>query len=344
MARRLLQPEALLAGLLALGSWAGAGCFFDLAVPVEVGTNPPVILATSQQEPWAVAVDSTTVYWTNVTSRNPSSGTLVKVVKDKSSGTATLASGQIVGTVALDETHVYWTGRMGSDGRVLRMPKDGTSVEYLAMNQSDPVGLAIDATTVYWTDSIKGMVLKRAKNDPAAMSVVVASAQQRPWLLALGATDVYWTNRSGQAVMRAAKDGSTPPQLVAPALGDVFGIAVDDTWIFWRDAGAANQGRVMRAALDGSHIQQLATTTGEGPRFLAIDQSNVYWTSGTDTEGSIMTGMKEGGGIIALATGQAGPRGIAVDDTDVYWSNFSGATIMKVSKMRTMRFTSRGGP
>lgn len=344
MARRFLRPETCLAGLMALGSWADGGCFFDLAVPVEVSSNPPVVLATSQQEPWAIAVDSTNVYWTNLTSRNPSNGTLVKVLKDKSSGTSTVASGQEVGTVALDETHIYWTGRIGSDGRLLRVPKAGGPTEYLAINQADPIGIAIDTTSVYWTDAGRGNVLKRSKTDPAAPAVTIASAQQRPWLLALGANFIYWTNRAGEAVMRAPKDGSGTPQMVAQAIGDVFGIAVDDSWVFWRDAGTDKQGRLMRASLDGSHVQLMAATTGEGPRFLAIDETNVYWTSGSNTEGSIVTGLKEGGGIVELAIRQPGPRGIAVDDTDVYWSNFSGATIMRVSKTRSMRFTSRGGP
>jgi streptogramin lyase len=165
----------------------------------------------------------------------------------------------------------------------------------------------------------------------------------------LDATTVYWTNRSGKNVMRVAKDAAAPPQLVADALGEVWGIALDDTSVYWRDAGADDQGRVMRAGKDGSNPTQLATTVGEGPRFLAIDETNIYWTSGSNTEGAVMTSAKDGTNVTVLVSPQAGPRGIAVDDTDVYWTNYSGATIMKVGKTRAalqqqMQLTGRGGP
>jgi hypothetical protein len=106
----------------------------------------------------------------------------------------------------------------------------------------------------------------------------------------------------------------------------------------------------MKVVKDGSRPPvQLAATAGEGPRFLAIDATNLYWTSGDNTTGSVMTAAKDGSGQMALAVSQAGPRGIAVDDFDVYWTNLSGATVMRVPKTRDPtrlmhRATSDGGP
>jgi hypothetical protein len=119
---------------------------------------------------------------------------------------------------------------------------------------------------------------------------------------------------------------------MAAAVGEAWGIAVDDSAVFWRDGGGRQPGRVMRVNKDGTQPLQLAATTGEGPRFLALDSTNVYWTSGDSTDGTVMTSAKDGSEQVSLAVSQAGPRGIAVDDFNVYWTNFGGATVMKAPK------------
>ena len=177
-------------------------------------------------------------------------------------------------------------------------------------------------------------MLKRAKTaDPMTAPTTLASNQSGPWLLAQDATSLFFTTADGQSVVRLNKDGQTAPLTVSAALGAGWGIAVDDTSVYWRDEGSDGQGRVMKVAKAGGGVaQQLATTTGEGPRFIAIDQTNLYWTSGSSDSGAIVTSAKDGSKQTTLAVNQAGPRGLAVDDANVYWSNFSGATIMKLPK------------
>jgi hypothetical protein len=352
---------------LALAACVASGCFFDLAptVPVmaDAGEPPgtsvtpppimpmigrPIVLATAQPEPWAIAVDETHVYWTNLAALDPNAGTLMRVRKDKSAPPSMFMRVPHPGTVALDATHVYWTSRGEAGGYVSRRPKNGGAAEVIATNQIEPMGLAVDEQNIYWTDYGRGGVYKRSKNDPKAVTMTVASGQQYPWMIVQTAAAIYWTNRDGNSVMKALKDGSKAPEVAAAALDDVFGIAVDEHAVYWRDADANNQGRVMRLTLDGTPPQQLAATGGEGARFLAIDHDHVYWTTGSNTDGSIMSALKDGSNVVELAAGQAGPRGIAVHGSEVYWSNYQGATIMKTSKVEApvMRrdVTSRDGP
>lgn len=310
-----------------------SGCTFNLADPIALPTELPVVLAAAQPEPWAIVLDDVSVYWTNDSALDLTQGSVGKVPKDKSHTPSTLARSQDdPGQIAVDDQYVYWTNR--ADGTVMRQLKSGGSQpEIIASNQSQPIGLVVDDTNVYWTDVDRGRVLKQAKANPSGAIDTLASGLPGPWLMTQDVATLYFTTLDGQVVQRLNKDGMTPPQTVAPALGEGWGIVVDDTAVYWRDEGSDKQGRVMKAPkTGGATTQQLATTTGEGPRFLAIDQTNLYWTSGNNDSGLIATSAKDGSRPLTLAVNQAGPRGVAVDDTSVYWTNYSGATVMKLAK------------
>jgi hypothetical protein len=312
---------------------AVSSCTFSLADPITLPNELPVVLAAAQPEPWAIVLDDVSVYWTNDNAQDLIQGSVGKVPKDKSRTPSTLARSQDdPGQIAVDDQYVYWTNRAG--GTVMRQLKSGGSEpEIIAANQSQPVGLVVDETNIYWTDVDRGRVLKQVKADTSGAVATLASGLPGPWLMTQDTTTLYFTTLDGQVVQRLNKDGMTPAQTVAPCLGQGWGIVVDDAAVYWRDEGSDKQGRVMKVPkAGGATPKQLATTTGEGPRFMAIDQTNLYWTSGNNDSGLIVTSAKDGSGAITLAVNQAGPRGVAVDDTSIYWTNYSGATVMKLTK------------
>jgi hypothetical protein len=54
------------------------------------------------------------------------------------------------GSLAVDETYVYW---LDQDGTVMKVPLAGGNPATLASRQLGPQAIAIDATFAYWTDS-----------------------------------------------------------------------------------------------------------------------------------------------------------------------------------------------
>jgi hypothetical protein len=83
----------------------------------------------------------------------------------------------------------------------------------------------------------------------------------------------------------------------------------------------------------GSAVETLAT--GGEPRWMAIDDSHVYWVSlpgGSGSDGTIMRVAKTGGTPETLASGETDPVEIAVDGTYVYWARSTGGTIVRVPR------------
>jgi hypothetical protein len=88
-------------------------------------SGPPAVptpLATSQGNPFSVALDGTTAYWSNTSAVGgaASSGSIMK--KTAAGVPAALASGQPIPTcIAVDGTSVYWMNAFGAS--VMRVAK-----------------------------------------------------------------------------------------------------------------------------------------------------------------------------------------------------------------------------
>ncbi len=127
----------------------------DVVVLPTLTFGSPQTLAEDQNMPGLVALDATSVYWTDV-----GAGTVMKVAK--SGGTSvTLASGQQKPYgIAVAEGEVYWTNAV-TGGAVMKVATSGGAPTTLAAAQDTPYGLAVAGTTVFWTTySASGSVMK----------------------------------------------------------------------------------------------------------------------------------------------------------------------------------------
>ncbi len=201
-------------------------------------------LASGQNSPYFIAVDSVGVYWTNWGTTVPD-GSLMKVPIGGGTPIA-LASGQNnpMG-IAVDATSVYWTNNAG--GAVMKVPIGGGTPTTLATAQTTPWEITVDATSAYWVNEGTSA---NSYSDGAVMKMPIgggtpttlASGQSAPHGIAVDATSVYWANNGGGTVMKVPISGGTPTTL-ASGQTTPWGIAVDATSVYWTNYGG---GTVMK--------------------------------------------------------------------------------------------------
>ena len=122
------------------------------------------VLASAQVNPNDVAVDDTTVYFTN---RFPRTGDVRRVSKDGTGLMVVAASQDNAGLVAVDSTNVYWStgfGSPGNTGTIVKAAKDGSGQTMLTTGQQNILDMAVDAASVYWL-TIQGKELRKVNKD-----------------------------------------------------------------------------------------------------------------------------------------------------------------------------------
>jgi hypothetical protein len=135
-----------------------------MKAPIAGGSATTLASANDVNEPRAIAVDATSVYWTNHAQNG--NGSVMKV--PIAGGVAmTLAANQDwpIG-IAVDGSNVYWVNSGYSTGStVMRVPLNGGTPTTLTSSML-PWAIAVDANNVYWTTSDifnRGTVMKMPK-------------------------------------------------------------------------------------------------------------------------------------------------------------------------------------
>jgi hypothetical protein len=308
----------------------------------------PLMLASNQNVPNDLALDSNNLYWTNEGDA-AANGSVMQVQLD-GGHLMTLAAGraQPVGIV-VDSAWVYWAeeGTMANnfqDGVIAKVPIGGGPVQTIAQNQALPIDVAVSTTNVYWTNG--GFALANddagtvmmATLDGGSATTLATGQHQTQWM-AIDETYVYWTTGGTQAknyadgtVEKIALDGTGGPMSVATGQTSPSGLAVDANNVYWPTLGTS-----ANSFLDGTIVQQSKTGTrttiarNQGqPLGVAVDGTSVYWPDGMGT--LAVFSVPIGGGATATFQSVPGtPASVAVDSTSVYWDADDG-TVMKLAK------------
>jgi len=298
----LLAPGVL----LALGACGGPG---------EV--EPTKVLGTDGQLQ-DLAIDQERIFVT--VARSGGSGEILSAPKGGGTPASVADTPALPGSLAVDESSVYFTAMGGGPYRV---PKGGgaSAMFLLGAAGDQPWGVAEDAGYVYWTTWIaqSGELGVIARADKVSGEVLaLATDQDRPLRLALDETHVYWTNGDsgeGGVLRRVPQRGGDVVTLTAGASPDGF-IAVDDRNVYFIGAGTNDLMAVPKAGGPSTLIAALSVGLGA----MATDGERVY-ASGTD---GIYVVERDGSSVERLAATSYARYGLALDARYVYWIGAGG--------------------
>jgi hypothetical protein len=216
----------------------------------NLGAKPAVVTRTYDLDETFAISDGTNVFtFGDAKDSKTLSADLLRVGNNGKATAVTTAGPKPIRTaLAANSTHVLWV----QDGAIVRAPKTGGDAAVVVKLSSLKIQrMAADDTAVFWTDlgtgdpAWSGRVYRAAFADGKIETVSDAST---PSAVALDADTVYWTSSpsvDGRVMARKKSGGAT--FILAHDLHEPRGLAVDDKYVYWVNAGDGAVCRVEKA-------------------------------------------------------------------------------------------------
>ena len=259
----------------------------------------PVVLSMGQGSPGGIVVDAARIYFGG-------GSTLYSMAKD-GTDLVTLATAVSVPNLAVDAESVYYIGISAIE----KVSISGGTPTILAMPTTSAGAIAIDSTDVYWVESASVNKVPIVGGTPTVLTTTpvnsTAIAVDADRVYYSYSYDVYTTPLTGGSMTRIDSASTTVVDIALDA-GVLF-VAAGGIRAISLNEGTAETlvtASVQRLVVDadnvyffsGSSLSKVPRGGGDvtilavdsSPRDLAVDDTNVYWTSsGATATGAVMT-------------------------------------------------------
>lgn len=193
--------------------------------------------------------------------------------------------GNICG-VAVRDGYLYWAddsrgtiGRMGlgtSPTGYVDFPYESVPIdEAFVSGLTSPWGVAVDGSHLYWA-SRAGMAIGRANLDGSSPDRTFISGVSTPCGVAVDGSHVYWGSVFGDSIGRASLSGGEVDEGFIEGVEGACGIAVDGAHVYWANWLGSSLGR---ANLNGGAVEHDFIGGLANPCGVAVDGSHVFWTN-----------------------------------------------------------------
>jgi hypothetical protein len=305
------------------------GCGHDcLGAACTGGLCTPSVLAANQDEPYALTLSATHIYYGQAGTTN----TVHRRLLDGSSEFTIATVQNEPRELVINGSELFWTsfGFGGNTGAVRKWTLGagtGTQTDVVSGLPVGPWAIAANGDFLYYVNQNTNGVFSKQISTAMIPTTIAVNVGGTPWDIAVNATHVYWSNYASGEIRRATLTGQTPTA-VATAQANPVGIAIDATHVYW---ASETGGEIRRSVLAGGAVDVVATGQNQ-PTYVAVDATSVYWTS--FGAGTVSKAPLAGGTVTLLAAGQAQAYHIGVDATHVYWTTLVASTgaIMRVPK------------
>lgn len=219
------------------------------------------ILATAQPNPFQLAVDDSSVYFT-------AAGSLRRVPKS-GGNVQTLVPGNDIDEVVAGTASLYYADYASSGGgAVYSASKDGTGIRILASSVTNCESVAPWGSDLFFGGSFVGAV-------PIAGGTVTTLDTTYARRIAVDSQNVYAIDHDGPTVQRIPRDGGTAQVLaISPAAVGASDIALDSKDVYW--TVDQKSGYVLRVSKAGGTMDVIASE--DQPWGIAVDDTAIYWS------------------------------------------------------------------
>jgi len=141
--------------------------------------------------------------------------------------------------------------------------------------------------------------------------------------LALDQDTLFWAASAGQALMTTSKDGTSTAKVVVPP-GGPYGVAVDDTTVYFTGAGGgyvASMAKGSPKPVIGPKLNKISLLVSDepNPQGVAVAAEGVYFAN--QDAGTLKRVSLDGKLVETVASGLSSGCDIALDEQFVYYSD-----------------------
>ncbi|MCA9934523.1 MAG: DUF5050 domain-containing protein, partial [Anaerolineales bacterium] len=200
------------------------------------------------------------------------------------------------GAIAADSDHLYYTyAPFGAPATAYRQPATGGEPEQVISIGTVEHAVVLDDTYAYF-----------AMHDPSTGGMAIVKVDKATLLLEIVAQ-------------------------LPTVVGDrISKMTADDTYIYWTEGSAADEGAVRAVAKTGGTVFTAAEAGTERPQDIVVDGDYVYWA---EAGGRIRRILKSGGAVQTLYDSNDPVFSIFIKDTTLYFSKGSeNGTIWRMNK------------